>query len=58
MQSTRLVGLVVGVGAVLVSAAVVDAGPAKINWATSYSDARKMAKDTGALMMIDFYADW
>ncbi len=56
MQSTRLVGLVVGVGAVLVSSAGADA--AKIKWATSYSDARKTAKDTGALMMIDFYADW
>ena len=58
MQSTRLVGLVVGVGAVLVSSAGAEAGPAKIKWAKSYSDARKMAKDSGALMMIDFYADW
>ena len=46
------------VGAVLSSAAVASAGPAKITWAKSYSDARKVAKDTGALMMIDFYADW
>ena len=58
MQSTRLVGLVVGAGAVLVSSAAADAGPAKIEWVKSYSDATKMAKDTGALMMIDFYADW
>ena len=56
MQSTRLVGMVASVTAVLVSATGADA--AKIKWATSYSDARKVAKDTGALMMIDFYADW
>ncbi len=58
MQNTRLVGLVVGVGAVLSSAAVANAEPAKIKWITSYSDATKMAKDTGALMMIDFHAHW
>ncbi len=58
MQSTRLVGLVVGVGAVLSSAAVANAGPAKIEWLTSYSDATKMAKDSGKLMMIDFHAVW
>ncbi len=58
MPSTRLVGLVVGVGAVLSSSAVANAGPEKIEWVTSYSDATKMAKDTGALMMIDFHAVW
>ncbi len=58
MQSTRLVGLVVGMGAVLSSAAVANAGPAKIEWVESYSGATKMAKDSGKLMMIDFYADW
>ncbi len=58
MQSTRLVGLVVGVGAVLVSSATAGAEPAKIKWVTSYSDASKMAKDSGALMMIDFHAVW
>lgn len=58
MQITRFVGLVVGAGAVLSSAAVANAGPAKIEWVKSYSDATKMAKDDGKLMMIDFYADW
>lgn len=58
MKSTRFVGLVVGVGAVLVSSASAGAEPAKIKWITSYSDAAKMAKDRGALMMIDFHAVW
>ncbi len=53
-----MIGLMVGVGAVLVSTATAGAEPAKINWLTSFSDASKMAKDRGALMMIDFHAEW
>lgn len=40
------------------SSASAGAEPAKIKWITSYSDAAKMAKDRGALMMIDFHAVW
>ena len=31
---------------------------ADMPWAASYNHARSTAKDTGKLMMIDFYTDW
>lgn len=35
-----------------------SASAADINWAPSYRDAKKAAKEAGTLMMIDFYTDW
>ncbi len=30
----------------------------EIHWGTSYRDGKDLAKDTGRLMMIDFWAEW
>jgi hypothetical protein len=34
------------------------AAAGEIKWADSYSDAKKLAKESGRLMLIDFGADW
>jgi hypothetical protein len=50
------VGLLAGVGALLGLVGVAGAG--EIEWGTSYTQAKKAAKESGQLMMIDFWADW
>ena len=33
-------------------------GGQEINWGTSYHEGKKLAKESGRLMIIDFTADW
>ncbi len=56
MQSKRFVAFVVGAGAALLWVPSARAG--EIEWIKSYDEGQKTAKQRGALMVLDFYADW
>lgn len=56
MQSKRFVALVVGVGAALLWVPSARAG--EIEWIKSFDEGQKTAQQRGALMVLDFHADW
>ena len=56
MQTKRFVAAVIGAGAFLLGAP--GAGASEIEWLKSYDDAKQIAQKRGALMVLDFYADW
>ncbi len=56
MQTKRFVAAVIGAGAFLLGAS--GAGASEIEWLKSYDDAKKIAQQRGALMVLDFYTDW
>jgi len=55
MDRSRLHLLAAGV-ILLASASAVSAEG--VQWAKSFNKAKKQAKESGRLMMVDFYADW
>lgn len=56
MQTKRFMAAVIGAGAFLLGAP--GAGAGEIEWLKSFDDAKKIARQRGALMVVDFYADW
>lgn len=56
MQYKRSIVILAGVSTALLWAS--NAGASDIQWMKSFDDAKKTARERGALMMVDFYADW
>ncbi len=56
MQAKRFVALVIGAGAALLWAPGARAG--EIEWIKSFDEGQKAAEQRGALMVLDFHADW
>ena len=56
MRTSGLVGYLTGAAALLAWTA--GAGADGVHWAESFSKAKKKAKESGSLMMVDFWADW
>ena len=56
MRSSSLVGALAGVAAM--AAWSPAAGADGVQWAESFSKAKKKARESGSLMMVDFWAEW
>ncbi len=56
MQGKRSVAILAGASVALLWAS--NARASEIQWIKSYDEAKKTNRQRGALMMLDFYADW